>query len=151
MPRLENPKWEKFAQEYAKEPNGARAYRKAGYSPRTDDSAMVGASRLLRYDKVSERITELQKEAETAAVADVTEIMEYLTRGVRGELTEEVIVVEGDGNGMSSARKRQKQIGIRDRNKCAELMMKRLGMMQPDVQVTVNTPVFVDNGDALED
>lgn len=54
--------------------------------------------------------------------------MEYLTASMRGEIKEDVVVTEGEGEGCSSARVVQKQISARDRIKAAELLLKRYPM-----------------------
>lgn len=150
MPKLKNAKHEKFAQEYVRDPNAVRAYEKAGYNVSNQSSAYSNASRLIKNDKVAARIAELQEEARSAAVADAQEILEYLTRGMRQELTEEVVVVEGDGNGISHSTTRRKAISIKDSNKCAELLMKRLGMFDNSLSVTLTVPQFMGDDD-LED
>lgn len=150
MPKLKNAKHEKFAQEYVRDPNMTRAYKAAGYSAKSDDVACACASRLLNNARVAARVAELQEEARSAAVADAQEILEYLTRGMRQELTEEVVVVEGDGNGVSHSTTRRKAISIKDSNKCAELLMKRLGMFDNSLSVTLTVPQFMGDDD-LED
>ena len=66
MPLLSNPRRERFAQHVAEAGNGAAAYRLT-YGV-NGASAEAAASRLLRNDKVRERVTELQGAAATAAV-----------------------------------------------------------------------------------
>ena len=54
------------------------------------------------------------------------EEVEYrLSKAGRGELKEEVIVVEGVGDGCSEARIVQKHLSVRDQLKALELMGKR--------------------------
>lgn len=59
MPILKNPKHELFAQAIVRGENGRTAYRETGFGG-SDASADVAASRLIRNDKVSARVTELQ-------------------------------------------------------------------------------------------
>ena len=73
MPGLKNPRWEAFAQAIvaglaSDRPHGKNtakaAYLAAGYSPSTDRSAIVSASRLMTIvNLVVERIRELQANA----------------------------------------------------------------------------------------
>ena len=66
MPLLSNPRRERFAQHVAEAGNGAAAYRLT-YGAH-GASAEAAASRLLRNDKVRERVAELQSAAATEAV-----------------------------------------------------------------------------------
>ena len=51
--------------------------------------------------------------------------MEFLTSALRGELTDENVVVEGAGEGISNARIIETRISSRDRIKAAENLLKR--------------------------
>ena len=69
---------------------------------------------------------------------------------MRGEIQEEVIVVEGSGDGYSSARVMTKQISEKDRLKAAELLAKRYGILTDKVKLDV-TPIVIRGDDQLED
>lgn len=60
-------------------------------------------------------------------------VMKYLTKVMRNELTEEVVVVEGEG--CSSARIVKKGISAKDRNKAAELLGKRYRLFTEKIEV----------------
>ena len=64
--------------------------------------------------------------------------MEYLTKIMRGQDVEEVIVVEGEGEGCSSARKMDKALNQKDRIKAAELIGKRYSMWTERVEAKVS-------------
>jgi phage terminase small subunit len=64
MPPLRNDRQERFCQEYAKDQNGTRAAKAAGYSCASDAVYAVMASRLIRSDKVQVRLGELGRKAE---------------------------------------------------------------------------------------
>lgn len=85
---LDNPRWERFCQLYARDGNASAAYRAAGYNPRTDGAAWASASQLLRNPKVQARIEELVTEAraraEKEAIADIMEIRQRVTEVLRG-------------------------------------------------------------------
>jgi phage terminase small subunit len=49
-----------FVREYLRDGNGARAYKAAGYSAKSDNAAAVGASKLLRKAKVQEELALLR-------------------------------------------------------------------------------------------
>ena len=83
MPLLTNPRRERFAQHVAEAGNGSAAYRMT-YGVH-GASAEVGASRLLRNDKVKRRVRELQGEAARAAVMTLEEQRLLLAAVARGE------------------------------------------------------------------
>ena len=58
MAELSNKKHERFCTEYVKDMNGKQAAIRAGYAER---SAEMQASRLLRNDKVKQRVAELRE------------------------------------------------------------------------------------------
>ena len=58
---------------------------------------------------------------------------------MRNELTEEVVVVEGEGEGCSSARIVKKDISAKDRNKAAELLGKRYRLFIDKIESDNNT------------
>jgi phage terminase small subunit len=60
MPPLDNPRWERFAQQLVKGKSQTEAYRNAGYRAK---AATVNASQLLTKPKVAERLRELQEGA----------------------------------------------------------------------------------------
>ena len=71
-----------FVQEYMKTNNVRQSAIKAGYSPRT---ASVQGSRLLSNVKVSAYINAINERLESDKIADIEEVMEYLTSVMRGE------------------------------------------------------------------
>ena len=71
-----------FVQEYMKTNNVRQSAIKAGYSPRT---ASVQGSRLLSNVKVSAYINAINDRLESDKIADIEEVMEYLTSVMRGE------------------------------------------------------------------
>lgn len=121
---------------------------KAGYS---ENYAKTNASKLLEKDSVKKYIDEQLEKIQSQRIATVTEVMEYLTKGLRQELEEDVIVVEGSGDGCSDARIMKKKIGIKDSNKCAEMLAKRFGILSDKFSVEGNIPVVISGDDDLED
>ena len=71
-----------FVQEYMKTNNVRQSAIKAGYSPKT---ASVQGSRLLSNVKVSAYINAINERLESDKIADIQEVMEYLTSVMRGE------------------------------------------------------------------
>lgn len=124
-----------FANEYLIDLNATRAYKKAYPNVKKDSVAASAAVRMLRNVKVKNYIDEQLKKIEDESIANATEVMKYLTSVMRNELTEEVVVVEGEGEGCSSARIVKKDISAKDRNKAAELLGKRYRLFTEKVEV----------------
>jgi phage terminase small subunit len=124
-----------FANEYLIDLNATRAYKKAYPNVKKDSVAKAAASRLLTNVNLKNYIDEQLKKIEDESIADATEVMKYLTAVMRNELTEEVVVVEGEGEGCSSARIVKKDISAKDRNKAAELLGKRYRLFTEKIEV----------------
>ncbi|MEW8993098.1 terminase small subunit [Clostridium sp.] len=140
-----------FANEYlaTHDLDATRAYKKAYPRVKSDDVAAAAGSRLLRNVKVKDYIDEQLKKIEDKSIADATEVMKYLTKVMRNEITEEVVVVEGEGEGCSSARIVKKDMSAKDRNKAAELLGKRYRLfvdkVETDVNATINSTSKLDS------
>ena len=136
-----------FANEYLIDLNATRAYRVAYPNVKNDSVARANGSRLLANANIKTFIDEQLKKIEDKSVADATEVMKYLTAVMRNELTEEVVVVEGEGDGCSSAKIVKKDISAKDRNKAAELLGKRYRLFVDKVEqnVDVNTTGKLDS------
>ena len=134
----------KFADEYIKDCNGSRAYKAAYPTVKSDEAARVNASKLLTKTNIKEYIKEQLDKISSAKIADAKEVMEYLTSVLRGEHTEEVVVIEGNGDGYSSATTVDKEVGAKDRLKAAELLGKRYGIFTDKVNLEVE-PVVIMN------
>ncbi|MBS6503912.1 MAG: terminase small subunit [Clostridium sp.] len=140
-----------FANEYLIDLNATRAYKKAYPNVKKDSVAAANGNRLLRNAKVKNYIDEQLKKIEDESIANATEVMKYLTSVMRNELTEEVVVVEGEGEGCSSARIVKKDISAKDRNKAAELLGKRYRLFVDKIEADVNQTVVFTGEDELED
>lgn len=140
-----------FANEYLIDLNATRAYKKAYPNVKKDSVAASSAVRMLRNVKVKEYIDEQLKKIEDESIANATEVMKYLTAIMRNELKEEVVVVEGEGEGCSSARIVKKDISAKDRTKAAELLGKRYRLFVDKVEADINQTVVFTGEDELED
>lgn len=80
------PKQKAFADEYLKCGNASEAARKAGYSERT--ARVIGQENLTK-PAISAYIVERQKQIEDARIADIKEVMQYLTAVMRGEVKDQ--------------------------------------------------------------
>jgi phage terminase small subunit len=142
-------KQEKFCLEYAKSGNQRQAYLLAGYNVKSDETADANASRLLRNAKVQERLAELAEEAKNASIADIVEMQQTLTKIIRQQLTEEVIVVESVGDFMSEARKMDKNPAIKDIINAINTLGKMQGAFIDKIQqeVDMDLNITVDYGE----
>ena len=138
-----------FANEYLVDLNATRAYKKAYPNVKKDSAARANASKLLTKANIKNYIDEQLKKIEDESIADAAEVMKYLTKVMRNELKEEVVVVEGEGEGCSSARIVKKDISAKDRNKAAELLGKRYRLfvdkIESDSKVNVNSTKKLDS------
>lgn len=130
----------RFVDYYLELGNQVQAAIRAGYSGRY---ARDQAFKILEMPAVKEYYEDRLQEIESKRVANIKEVMEYLTSVMRGEETEEMIVVEGCGNGYSEARKINKSIGAKDRLKAAELIGKRYMMFTDKVELNADMELNV--------
>ena len=72
----------RFVQEYMKTNNITQSAIKAGYSKKT---ANVQGSRLLTTVKIATYVDAINERMESEKIADIQEVMEYLTSVMRGE------------------------------------------------------------------
>ena len=137
-----NPKQEKFCLEYASCGNATQAYLKV-YGG-NELSAAAQSSRLIRKDNIRARLKELADEIASAKIADVRELQERLTKIIRGEVTEEIILPSGE--------RVQRQATIRDILKAIEILAKIQGLFVMKQEVDIkNAPVIIGGADFLED
>jgi phage terminase small subunit len=62
---------------------------------------------------------------------------------MRGESTAEVVVIEGEGEGCSTARRMSKAPDEKERLKAAELLGKRFGLFTDKINVDGGTKVVI--------
>lgn len=136
----------RFADEYLIDLNAEAAAVRAGYSPRY---ARGNAYKLVARSGVREYIEKRMAEKESELIAEQNEVLRYLTSVMRGESTSEEIVVEGIGDGCSTARKMKKGPSEKDRLKAAELLGKRYALftnrVENDVDLDLN--ITIDYGE----
>jgi len=111
-----------FVDAYIETGNASEAARLAGYSEKT--ARAVGAENLTKPN-IKQAIEARQAEIRSERTADITEVMEFLTSALRGEVTDENIVTEGTGDGYSEARIIETRISSRDRLNAAQQLLKR--------------------------
>lgn len=125
--------------------NATEAARKAGYSQKTAEA--IGLENLGK-PRIKSAIDARLAELKNQRTADATEVLEYLTSVMRGQQMDETVVVEGTGDGRSSARKMQVRVASRDRNKAAELLGRVYGIYNDKLKLeNAPVPVIVDDID----
>lgn len=129
-------KQERFIDYYIELGNATEAARRAGYSEKT--AKQIGNENLTKLDFF---IKGKLKELEDARIAKAEEVLKYLTAVMRGEETEEVVVVENLGDFMSRATTIDKQVGAKERIKAAELLGKRYALFTE--KLDVNEPISI--------
>lgn len=147
MAELSNKKHERFCTEYVKDTNGKQAAIRAGYAER---SAEMQASRLLRNDKVKQRVAELREAYFNENIMTAQQVEYELTRIALGLSNEKHVVIEGTGYGYSEARIIDKPPDEKSRLKALELMAKRHRILSGDTTIDIK-PVLIVGGDDIAD
>ena len=130
-------KQQRFADEYIISGNATEAAIKAGYSKKTANRiATENLSKLVIKSYIDERLKELSDKK----IANQQEVLEYLTSVLRGESSSEVVVIEGQGEGVSKAKPIQKSPDEKERLKAAELLGKRMGLFKEKVELSTDEP-----------
>lgn len=137
-----------FADYYIELGNATQAAIRAGYSSKY---ANTNANKLLQNTTIKTYIDERLKQIEDKRIADASEVLKYLTSVLRGESESEIVVVEGDGMGESTARRMKKAPDEKEKLKAAELLGKRYGIYTDKLNIEVPIPVVITGGDELED
>lgn len=129
-----------FADYYLETGNATESAIKAGYSKKT--AKEIGCENLTK-PSIKNYIDERMKAMNDKRIAKAEEVLEYLTRVLRGEETEEVVVVENTGDYTSQARTIEKKLSVKDRLKAAELLGKRYALFTEKVNVEGNVGVTI--------
>lgn len=124
-------KQQRFADLYVELGNATEAYLHAGYKVKSNAAARANASRLLTNANVKSYIDRLIAEKNEQRIAKQDEILEFLTKVLRGEESEQYPI----GLGMGEQRLVNKELDGRDRIKAAELLGKRYAMWTDKHQV----------------
>lgn len=128
-------KQKRFVDFYIQTGNASEAARLAGYSKKISSS--IGSENL-RKPEIKNAIDARLKEFESSRKADTKEILEYMTSVMRGELEEEVVSAVGTGDGHFEPKIIIKRVGIKERNKAAEMLAKIHGMFNEKAEVKVD-------------
>ena len=140
-----------FCDYYIESLNATESYKKAYPNVTKQRTAESAGNRLLSNVEVRKYIDEQLQKMQSNRIADATEVLEYLTKGMRQELEEEVVVTVNKGEFTSEPQIIKKKISIKDSNKCAELLGKRYRLFTDKVEADVNQVVVFTGEDDLED
>lgn len=121
-------KQKRFIDYYVETANATESARLAGYSEKTADR--IGHENLRKLEIF---IKFKMEQIESDRIATQKEVLEYLTRVMRGK--------EKDQFGLDAS--------LQDRTKCAELLGKRYGTFKEKVEHSGNIPVVI-NDDITE-
>jgi len=133
------PKQQAFCDFYIETGNATESYIKAGYKTK-GSGARVNASKLLTNANIKSYIAERMAEKEKERIASQDEVLEFLTKVMRGEVTEETPIVMKDKWIMA-----EKEPNIRERVKAAEQLGKRYALWTDKQEVEVMTPIFIED------
>lgn len=139
-----NQRQKKFCDEYLIDCNATQAAIRAGYSPKT--AKQIGQRMLTNVD-LKDYIDAQLERIHNEKTADAQEVMEYLTSVMRGEHTEQVLKLAGDGVQTVT----DIDVSAKERLKAAELIGKRYGLFTDKVDVGGTIPVIIMGDDQLED
>ncbi len=105
-----------FALAYTESNNITQSAIKAGYSPKT---ASVQGCNLLKNIKVAEYIQAIMERLESDKIADIQEVMEYLTSVMRGEVKDQFDM----------------DVSVQDRTRAAGELARRLDVKAKNLNV----------------
>lgn len=120
-----------FCQEYIKTNNGTQSAITAGYSPKTATSQ---ASRLLMNVNIKAYIAAVQDRIQSDRIADIDEVMQYLTAVMRGEKKDQFDL----------------DASLSDRTKAATELAKRLDVSQKAINLNAVVQIVDDIPDDPE-
>lgn len=117
-------KQKRFADEYIRTGNITQSYMIAYQNVKKESTAAANGSRLLKNAKVKAYIDERLEELKKQSIAEQDEVLQFLTKVMRGEITEEIPLGLGEGY----QELKNKEPYLKDRIKAAELLGKRYMM-----------------------
>lgn len=123
-----NEKQKLFCENYLTTMNAVDAYLAVYKNCKSRDNASKHASRLLALPHIRAYVDTCLEKAHSNKVADIQEVMEYLTSVMRGKTSAEEVLVVGTGEGCSEPCKVSKAPSEKERLKAAELIGKRYAL-----------------------
>lgn len=110
------PKQKAFADEYLKCGNATEAY-KIAYGCKNDVTAGTNAYKNLKKPKISAYIAERQKEIEDSRIADVSEVLQFFSSVMRGEVKDQFEMDAALSDRLSAGRELMKRYDKSDDGK----------------------------------
>lgn len=132
-------KQKRFADYYIESGNATQSYIDAGYKATTREVAEANARKLLATYSVRKQIDERIAEKDNKRIAKQEEILEYLTKVMRGETTEQTM--QGLGGGLQEIA--NIDVSARERIKAAELLGKRYAMWTDRKELDGNVGITI--------
>ena len=126
------PRYIKFVHEYMKTDNMTQSAIKAGYSPKT---AYSQASRLLKNNRVQDYIVAIRERLDSDKIADIQEVMEYLTSVMRGEKKDQFDLDPALSERTKAASELAKRLDVRARNLNIECAVNIIDDIPKDVEI----------------
>lgn len=125
-----NERQKRFCEEYIIDHNATQAAIRAGYSGKT--AKQIGSENLTKPD-IAEKIRVLEDAIpKKNTIATAEEVLEHFSKVMRGELFDQVVKRDEDGN----LQKVDVVAKLSDRNKAAEALAKHYALLVDKVEVT---------------
>ena len=137
-------KQKRFADEYIISGNAYQSAIEAGYS---EKYAKADSHKLLEKTGIKSYIAERMAEIDKEKIASQEEVLQYLTSVMRGEVTEPLTVLDGDGY----QRVIDASPSVATRNKAAELLGKRYRIFTEKQEVELTGQVIFNGEAEIED
>ena len=122
----------RFVQNYMKTNNITHSAIDAGYSPKT---AHVQGCNLLKNTKVSEYINAINERLESDKIADIQEVMEYLTSVMRGEKKDQFDLDPALSERTKAASELAKRLDVKARNLNIECAVNIIDDIPDDTEI----------------
>ena len=136
MPRL-NERQKRFVDYFIELGNATQAAIRAGYSEKTANRT---GSENLSKPYIRAYIDKRLLEIESERIASAEEVMRFLTSTMRGEVRETVPILCGNGY----QELKEKDPGVKERLKAAELLGKRYGVFTENISVDTAVTIVDD-------
>ena len=140
-----------FCDYYIETLNATESYKRAYPNVTKQRTAESAGNRLLSNVEVKNYIDNKLKEMQSNRIAKAEEVLEYLTKVIRNEEKEEVVVTVNVGDFQTEVRKVKKELSAKDKIKAAELLGKRYRLFTEKIEADVNQVVVFTGEDELED
>ena len=122
----------RFVQNYMKTNNITHSAIDAGYSPKT---AHVQGCNLLKNTKVSEYINAINERIESDKIADIEEVMQYLTSVMRGEKKDQFDLDPALSERTRAASELAKSLDVKARNLNIECAVNIIDDIPEDTEI----------------